>query len=104
MRVSAINGALAWAIVSQYLTTQSTFSSITGLLYQATVENDTVCFAGGNRKDFESMSRLDFVATFDAIKSLSIINTNTIKHYMAKDIYAKRTPFIGLLWSAGIIS
>ena len=73
---------------------------------EAYIKGDYIFYKGGKRNngEDETISKVDFISAFNAIKSLTDINTNTIKHLIPTSIYKKRTPFVGLLKSAGLIT
>ncbi len=105
MKIVSLNGELAWAIVAFHVLQNESFHSVTNITYQARVDDDLIIYKGGNRNNGEEepISKGDFITGFEAIKNLEEINTNAIKELLPNAIYRKRTPFIGLLLSAGII-
>lgn len=106
MTIVSLNGELAWVIVAFYVMQNQGFFSVTKIKYKARLESDAIYFSGGDRSDEEIIPKEDFIAIFDAVKHLQNINTNTVKPFFAKyakDIYAKHSPFIGLLLSSGLI-
>lgn len=100
-----IDGELAWAIVAYYVLLNGRFSSVTGIVYKAYLSGDLVYYSGGNRNDGEeeTISKEEFMAAFNSVCGLDLINTNTIKDFIPNSLYRKRTPFIGLLASAYIL-
>ncbi len=105
MKAVSLNGELAWAVVAFYVLQNKSFKSVSGISYDARLEEDEIIYKGGRRNngEDESIGKSDFITGFEAIKSLKEINTNTIKEHLPNALYRKRTPFIGLLFSAGII-
>jgi hypothetical protein len=102
----SMNGEDVWNIVVQLIKASKCFQSVTGISYEAEISDNHVYYKGGKGKrdiEGEEISKIDFVKAFDKIKSLNEINTNTIKKIIPNTLYRKRTPFIGLLFSAGII-
>jgi hypothetical protein len=100
-----LTGLQAWDLVCNHIRDQKSITSVTKITYQARVSGNTTYYKGGNRSggDEEPMIKEDFVKAFDAIKNLDTINTYTIKGKMPNALYRKRTPFIAMLLSAGII-
>lgn len=106
MKIVSFNGELAWAIVAYYVIQNGNFLSLKKIKYNARFESDAIYFSGGKRIDEEIIPKQDFIKIFDAIQHLGKINTNTVKPFFAKyakNIYAKHSPFIGLLLSSGIL-
>lgn len=105
MKIVDINGSIAWAAICYHVTTNKTFQSITGIVYEAKIDKNCIWYKGGNRNsgDFEPMHKVDFTEAFESIKGLPEINTNTIKAFLPNSVYRKRTPLIGLLYAAGIL-
>jgi hypothetical protein len=101
---TSINGAMAWAIVVDYIRINKGFKSVTGIEYAAWVESTVVFYTGDNRNNGrpELINRVEFVESFDNIKNLKDINSNTIRN-LVPDLYRKRSPFMGMLKSAGVI-
>lgn len=105
MKINPLNGNQAWAIAASRVIQDGSFRSISGITYLAKVCEDYIAYNGGNRNNGEEeiISKADFVAGYNAIRDLEEINTNTIKTLLPGSFYRKRTPFIGLLFSAEII-
>jgi hypothetical protein len=106
MKISSINGTLAWRILSFYIIENKSFTSITGIVYQAKLVSNGIEYIGDNRNEGlpERIDKKEFIAGFDLIKNIDPINTNTIKGILPNSLYRKRSPFIGLLNSAGILN
>lgn len=106
MKIASLNGKLAWAIVGFHVLKNKSFTSISGNSYGAKIFDDTIQYRGINRNDGlpENLDKNEFISAFDSIKSLDDINTNTIKNLLPSSLYRKRTPFIGLLTSSGILN
>lgn len=106
MKAVQLNGELAWAIVAYNVIENGKFKSVTGIIYEAQVENESIFYKGGarNNGEEEEITKKDFVTGFDSVQTLPDINTNTVKNDIPTSIYRKRTPFIGLLFSAKIIN
>lgn len=105
MKLVALNGNMAWAAAADYIARNSHFRSVTGITYQAELRNDLIAYRGGNRNngEEETIARKDFIEAFNAMRNIDEINTNTIKRLITNTLYRKRTPFIGLLYSAEIL-
>ena len=102
----SINGNEAWDIIVRYIEENQSFHSVTDIRYQAEVQGNLISYRGGtgDRGEIgESISRSDFVEAYDSIRVLPEINTSAIKGRIPNSLYRKRTPLIGLLYSAGII-
>jgi hypothetical protein len=95
-----------WKLVTENISGNNGFTSISGIQYTARLVNNSILYKGGNRKngEEEELCKTDFIAAFNAVKNVDDINTNTIKKVIPTAVYRKRTPFIGLLISSGIIS
>lgn len=102
----SINGNEAWGIIVSYIDESQSFHSVSGIRYQADVQENLISYRGGSGdrgEKGESISRSDFVEAYDSIRVLPEINTSAIKGRIPNSLYRKRTPLIGLLYSAGII-
>ncbi len=101
---SGLDGSGAWEKVVEYVRTNGSFSSVTGIPYYAAFVGSCIFLKGGQpgtRRSMEGeyLTGKDFVAAYDAAKNLENINTGKIKPYIKR----QQTPFMGLLFSAGII-
>lgn len=108
MRIKAgyknIDGAAAWDIVVEYVKSRGSFTSVTGITYNATFVGSCIFVKGGTpgtkrAVEGEYLTGKDFVRAYDAIKSWDFINVSQVKPYIKR----QQTPFIGLLVSAGIM-
>ncbi len=102
----SIDGNKAWDIIERYIKEEKSFHSVTDISYQAEVHENLISYKGGsgNRGVIgESISKSDFIEAFNRVRVLPEINTSTIKNIIQSSLYQKRTPFIGLLYSAGIL-
>lgn len=106
MKLQNTSASFAINKIETLLSKQTYFHSVRGIKYEAYIKDNFICYLGGerNKGQEETMSKEDFIAAFNAIKNLPDINTNTIKHLIPTSIYRKRTPFIGLLKSAGLLT
>ena len=106
MKLQNTDGSLAFVKIETMFSKQNYFHSVRGIKYEAYIKDNFICYRGGERNKGleETMSKEDFITAFNAIKDLPGINTNTIKHLIPTSIYRKRTPFIGLLKSAGLLT
>ena len=102
MRTQYPDGYQAWVIVTSHIIRKRSFRSVSGITYDARLFDDGIAYKGGERSNGEEevIRETDFVAAFNAIRDLPVINTNTIKTMLPGSLYRKRTPFIGLLFSA----
>jgi|SRR5690606_3404057 len=68
------------------------------------VETNSFSFSGGDRKEEEDIDRINFVDVITKLKTMEVFNTNSSKHHFkGTDIYAKRSPLFGLLFTKGLI-
>ena len=72
-----LDGAKVWEKIVEYVKANGTFSSVEG----------------------EYLTGKDFINAYDNIRLLDDINTGKVKPYIKR----QQTPFMGLLYSAGII-
>jgi hypothetical protein len=102
---ASINGIAVWQKVQECFLVNKTFESVTGIEYQARCTGDVIiyCCKSRNNGEEESISKQQFISSFEAIKHFDEINTNTIKGKIQSSIYRKRTPLIGILKSCRII-
>ena len=101
----SLDAEQVWNLIVKHIKEEKTFQSVTGISYSAEYKN-SIFYKGGSGKrstNGEELSKSDFVTAFKKINSLNAINTNTIKEKIPSAIYRKRTPLIGLLYSAGIL-
>jgi hypothetical protein len=105
MKIASLNGKLAWAIVGFYITKNKSFKSVSGNSYEAKLLKNSIQYTGNNRNEGmpETINEEEFVSAFDSIITIGDINTNTIRNLLPSILYRKRTPFIGLLVSSGIL-
>jgi hypothetical protein len=105
MKTQSIDGKMAWAIVCYNASQKGLFYCVTGIEYQLRLEGNMLFYKGGNRNNGEEEPILkdEFITAFERIKALDEINTSTIKTLIPNSLYRKRTPFVGLLYSFGII-
>lgn len=99
------SGEEVWRIVVDYVESEGAFSSVTEIRYSATFVGSCIFVKGGTpgtkRSDKgEYLTGKDFVAAYDAIRTMRDFNTNMIKPYIRR----QQTLFIGLLLGAGVIS
>lgn len=99
-----LSGAQAWEIVVNYVKANNSFKSVTGIPYSATFVGSCIFLKGGTAgtkraDEGEYLTGKDFIAAFDRIKTLEVINTAKVRHYIKR----QQTPFIGLLVCSGII-
>ena len=101
-----LTGQQAWDMVCEYIRKNKSITSVSNITYKVRVSGNTIYYQGGNRSggEEEPLAKDDFIEAFDAIKKFDVINTSTIKGKIPNAIYRKRTPFIAMLLSSGIIS
>ncbi|MCM1178499.1 MAG: hypothetical protein NC115_02865 [Bacteroidales bacterium] len=99
-----MGGAEIWEKVVRYVKENGSFTSVTGIPYTATFVGSCIFLKGGTKgtkraDEGEYLTGKDFIAAYDAVKNLDVINTAKVKPYIRR----QQTPFIGLLVCAGII-
>jgi hypothetical protein len=106
MSESVITGEKAWETVCAFVQNDGRFKTATGIVYESRVSGNRIFYKGGkaNGGREEDINRDDFVVAFNALPVNTEINVTTIKDVVSAYIYKKRTPFLGLLQSAGIVS
>jgi hypothetical protein len=105
MKIQALNGEMAWAIIAYGIFNESKFESVTGITYETRISGNAILYKGGRRNNGmeESIGKDEFIKAFEKIKKEKEINTNTIKSLIPNSLYQKRTPLIGLLFYFGIL-
>lgn len=98
------DGSRVWEEVVSYVKSHETFSSVTGIPYSATFVGSCIFIKGGTpgtkrSVEGEYLTGKDFIAAYDIIRTFDEINTGKVKPYIRR----QQTPFMGLLFSAGII-
>lgn len=101
---AVMDGTGAWKMVVEYVKANGSFSSVTGIPYYAVFVGSCIFLKGGQpgtkrSSEGEYLTGKDFMAAYDAARNLEDINTGRIKPYIKR----QQTPFMGLLFSAGII-
>ena len=99
-----LDGAKVWEKIVEYVKANGSFSSVTGIPYYAVFVGSCIFLKGGQpgtkrSSGGEYLTGKDFMAAYDAARNLEDINTGRIKPYIKR----QQTPFMGLLFSAGII-
>lgn len=99
-----IDGKQAWEIVVDYVKHNGCFTSVTGIPYSANFVGSCIFLKGGTpgtkrATEGEYLTGKDFIAAYDIIKNIEVINTAKVKIYIRR----QQTPFIGLLVCSGII-
>lgn len=98
------SGAEVWNTVVGYVKEHGCFTSVTGIPYTASFVGSCIFLKGGSKgtkraDEGEYLTGKDFIAAYDAVKKLDVINTAKVKPYIKR----QQTPFIGLLVCAGVI-
>ena len=99
-----LDGEQAWKMVVDYVKSNGTFCSVTGIPYSAVFVGSCIFLKGGQpgtkrSVEGEYLAGKDFIAAYDIIRTLDEINTGKVKPYIRR----QQTPFMGLLYSCGII-
>lgn len=99
-----MDGKDIWEIIVSYVKEHQTFTSVTGIKYSATFVGSCIFIKGGTpgtkrAKEGEYLTGKDFIEAYDRIKDFPEINTSIVKPFIKR----QQTPFIGLLYCAGIV-
>lgn len=99
-----MDGKDIWEIIVSYVKEHQTFTSVTGIRYSATFVGSCIFIKGGTpgtkrAKEGEYLTGKDFIEAYDRIKDFPEINTSIVKPFIKR----QQTPFIGLLYCAGIV-
>lgn len=99
-----IDGRKAWSIVVDYVKGHEEISTISGLKLHVKFVGNCIFLKGGTAgtkraEKGEYLTGKDFMAAFDTIKEWQDINTGNVKPYIKR----QQTPFIALLYCAGIL-
>lgn len=99
-----LDGTLAWDIVVNYVKEKGEIRTITGIILKTTFVGSCIFLKGGTpgTKRFEKGEYLtgkDFIYAYDIVREWDEINTGNVKPYIKR----QQSPFIALLWCAGII-
>lgn len=99
-----LDGAKVWEKIVEYVKANGTFRSVTGIPYSAVFVGSCIFLKGGQpgtkrSVEGEYLTGKDFINAYDNIRLLDDINTGKVKPYIKR----QQTPFMGLLYSAGII-
>ena len=97
-------GEEIWNEIVNFINENHKFTSVTGIVYQATFVGSCIFLRGGSpgtkrADDGEYLTGKDFIYAYEKIRTLDKINTSTVKPHIKR----QQTPFIGLLISAGIL-
>lgn len=106
MPLTITDSEIAWNTIVQYFNNTNNFESTTGKKYIGRIENNRIFYSGVDRNGGfeETISSEEFEIAFDSIMDLPKINTSRIADIISSSLYMKRSPFIGLLISAGILT
>ena len=106
MSEAVINGDKAWERVCAFVQNDGRFKTATGIVYESRVSGNRIFYKGGksNGGREEDINKDDFIVAFDAMPVKTEFNPATIKDVVSEYIYKRRTPFLALLNSAGIVS
>jgi hypothetical protein len=98
------DGRMAWDHVVNHVISHGNITTMKGITFHAKFVGNCLFLKGGTpgTKRFEKGEYLtgkDFIAAYDTIKEWEEINTGNVKPYIKR----QQTPFIALLYCAGII-
>lgn len=98
-----------WNTVIEYVKKKSSFNSLSGIIYKATVKDNTIFYIGGKEgsrlaQKGSYYTKSEFIEVFNNIRNCDYFNTNTIDdgRFISMNFSYKRAPFIGLLYTVGI--
>lgn len=99
-----MDGAGIWEIIVSYVKSCNSFRSVTGIHYSATFVGSCIFVKGGTpgtkrADEGEYLTGKDFISAYNTVRDFPEINTSIVKPYIKR----QQTPFIGLLYCAGII-
>lgn len=100
-----------WSKIIEYLSKNKHFTSVTGIDYEAKIHADYIFFQGGRNEECnratkgDKITHKEFIEAFDSIREHDFFNTNLLKKLKIVTVpfSYKRAPFVGLLYSVGII-
>lgn len=103
-RYKNLDGKAVWEIVVEYVKSNSTITTLTGISFNATFVGSCLFLKGGRpgtkrAEKGEYLTGKDFIATYDIIRNWDDIHTGNVKPYIKR----QQTPFIALLHCAGIL-
>lgn len=103
--VTTKDTSAAWDKAVASISKNGFFQSTTGIRYKARTDPHGIYYMGENRNngEEETIIKAEFLQALDSLKNMNTINTNNIKDKIPRSLYRKRSPFIGILKSAGII-
>jgi hypothetical protein len=106
MSESTVSGEKAWDTVCAFVKNDGRFKTATGIVYESRVSGNRIFYKGGktNGGREEDINKDDFILAFNSIPENTGINVNSIKDVVSPYIYKKRTSFVGLLHSSGILT
>ncbi len=82
-----LDGKQAWETVIAHVMADNVVTTVTGLSFTATFVGNCIFLKG------------DFISAYDSVKDWEEINTGNVKPYIRR----QQTPFIALLYCAGIL-
>lgn len=99
-----IDGMKAWSIVVDYVKEHEEIRTVSGLSLHVKFVGNCIFLKGGTAgtkraEKGEYLTGKDFMAAFDSVRDWPDINTGNVKPYIKR----QQTPFIALLYSAGIL-
>lgn len=100
-----------WCTITEYISKNKNFRSVRGIVYKAQINENILYFIGGKEgtkraTQGDTYTKSELLEAFNKIKKLDCINTNIIndRQYISETFSYKRAPFIGLLYTIGIIT
>lgn len=98
------DGIQAWEKVVGYVKEAGRITTVKGIVMSATFVGSCIFIKGGTPgtkrcEKGEYLTGKDFMAAYDAVKDRDNLTTGNVKPYIPR----QQTPFIALLWCAGII-
>ena len=103
-RYRHLDGAGAWEHVVHHVIVDKKVTTVTGISFNATFVGSCIFLKGGTpgtkrAEKGEYLTAKDFIAAYDIIRDWEDIHTGNVKPYIKR----QQTPFIALLYCAGIL-
>lgn len=99
-----MDGKQAWETVIAHVMADNVVTTVTGLSFTVTFVGSCIFLKGGTpgtkrAEKGEYLTAKDFISAYDSVKGWEEINTGNVKPYIRR----QQTPFIALLYCAGIL-
>lgn len=99
-----LNGSEIWDTVVKHVIEKGEIRTVTGIVLSATFVGSCIFIKGGTpgtkrHEKGEYLTGKDFIRAYDAVRGWDDITTGNVKPHIPR----QQSPFIALLWCAGII-